>query len=380
MLSSDAEAGTSRSASRSHATTARGTVKIRNVAEGVVYHLTFDGDLGRLTGYQLKQHIESIAGIPPARQTLSVNGHLMANETVASSLGLRDGSVVVLETISAAPQQPVLQQQPAVRSATPAAHPAPVAEQHHHQANAPEAPLSHDETAELRQLEEEIMEIKRREAMLARRQRELQEESTRRSRRDVAVVHHYHGAAPTDAEVDTRSRSRPSVVPPQRPPVRGAPAPAPASVPLHRTGPSTATPHAAYYHDEGESDDHDIEVRVEEEASLSGAWLPSRSVDVDEMRLQQQDYVWKMEQVRFETERMTREREMRRQQQELEYQAALLDRERVELERRTMLERVEFEELQGQERVDLDIEAKYTPALLAYRGRADTSVDSGLLP
>jgi hypothetical protein len=87
-----------------------------------------------------------------------------------------------------------------------------------------------------------------------------------------------------------------------------------------------------------------------------------------------------MEQVRFETERMTREREMRRQQQELEYQAALLDRERVELERRTMLERVEFEELQGQERVDLDIEAKYTPALLAYRGRGDTSVDSGLLP
>merc|ERR1712000_627701 len=63
------------------------------------------------------------------------------------------------------------------------------------------------------------------------------------------------------------------------------------------------------------------------------------AADVEEQRLQQQEYIWKLEQVRFETERLNREREMKRQLMELEYEASLLDRDRVELERHTAMEK-----------------------------------------
>ena len=105
-----------------------------------------------------------------------------------------------------------------------------------------------------------------------------------------------------------------------------------------------------------------VEVDVVEEGVVP-PWMPRTSLDMDELAMVQADYAWKMEQVRFETERMAREREMRRQRQELEYQAALFDRQRLELERKTEIERLKFEHLQRQEQVALDVQAAATPAL-----------------
>jgi hypothetical protein len=85
------------------------------------------------------------------------------------------------------------------------------------------------------------------------------------------------------------------------------------------------------------------------------------AADVEELRLQQQDYVWRLEQVRFETERMNREREMRRQLEDLEYEASLLDRDRVEMERATALERGRLERMQLHNKVELEIQGRFMP-------------------
>ncbi|RNF01242.1 hypothetical protein TraAM80_07143 [Trypanosoma rangeli] len=101
-------------------------------------------------------------------------------------------------------------------------------------------------------------------------------------------------------------------------------------------------------------------IDIEEDAidSLSVAMKPLHTADLEYMRLEQREYVWMMEQMRFETERMNRERELLRQRQELEHEAEVLEREQCILGRRTLQERRKLAELQQWVREELEMEAR----------------------
>eukprot|EP00388_Colpodella_angusta_P025954 GDKK01004106.1.p1 GENE.GDKK01004106.1~~GDKK01004106.1.p1 ORF type:complete len:205 (-),score=21.48 GDKK01004106.1:115-729(-) len=111
------------------------------------------------------------------------------------------------------------------------------------------------------------------------------------------------------------------------------------------------------YGPSGAYDDIEVEVEVEEETAIE-PWAAATSVETEEARLLAQDYTWKMEQVRFETERMHREREMTRQRQELEYQSELLERERLELERKTRAEKLKLAMMHNAMQEDMSIQAQ----------------------
>lgn len=305
----------------------RATIKIRNVRESVVYHLLFDGDIGKLTGAQLKTHINAICGVPTEQQLLTYNGLPLHNTSSGYSVDLKPGGMLLMDYVdragsATAPPAAVpteysqaggstpnrsrygaqSQRSPGARSAM-SAPPYNPNDDVSMQSNAPQQDLN--------QLEQEIERIRRQEEDILRRQDEL--------RRGRSAISYGSGAAGGH-----NTSSYPS------------------------------------YAVTGLNDEVDVDVEVMEEDDRV-AWHPTSSVDVEETRTLQQDYVWKMEQVRFETERMNRQREMRRQQQELEYAAELLDRDRVELERRTYVERVKFESTQRQMSEDMSIQARFVP-------------------
>ena len=285
----------------------RVTLRVRNIREAVVYHLMFDGDVGRLTGSQLKAHIQSICGIPQEQQILTFNGLNVTNETTGYDLGFHNGAMLLLDTVarsglarqSVAPKD----EQEAVRGSSndnSIVH-------HHHPSSARE--LSHAASAvrpiPRSRFEEQLESVRREEAQ-----------------RPPPVVH--------NSQRDARSFSR--------------------SVPAAHTAP---VPYPA----PGVYDELDLDVEVVEETG-GPLWQPTNSVDVEESRLLQQDYVWKMEQVRFETERMNREREMIRQRQDLDYQSELLERERIDLERKTHAERLKLSILQSTLHDEMNINAR----------------------
>ena len=271
--------------------------------ESVVYHLLFDGDIGRLTGLQLKQHLEGICNYPVEQQILTLNGQVVANDTIGYNVNLKDGSMLLLDNVA--------------RSATATApgSASRVANESQRRSAPQQQPTTpggsstlfnqqqRQQQQTITRLESEIDAIRRKEDAIMRRQDELR-----------------RGGNATFTGLNN-DRTYPSFAP-------------------------------AGLQDEVE---FDVDI-VEEPTKL--AWQPANSTDVEEARLLQQDYVWKMEQVRFETERMNREREIARQRQELEYQSELLDRDRIDLERRTQLERQRFEGLQKQIREELAVQSR----------------------
>jgi hypothetical protein len=74
----------------------RTSLRVRNVAEGVVYHLVFEGDVQRLSGRQLRHHLAQICRIPPAEQELLVRGAVFAADVLGSAVGLQQDDTVEL--------------------------------------------------------------------------------------------------------------------------------------------------------------------------------------------------------------------------------------------------------------------------------------------
>ncbi|KAG5501088.1 hypothetical protein GH5_04682 [Leishmania sp. Ghana 2012 LV757] len=72
----------------------RTSLRVRNVAAGVIYHLVFEGDLHRLSGKQLRHHLTRISHVPPAEQQLFVRGQSFTENTTGAAVGLREGDVV----------------------------------------------------------------------------------------------------------------------------------------------------------------------------------------------------------------------------------------------------------------------------------------------
>jgi hypothetical protein len=309
----------------------RSTIRVRNIRESVVYHLMFDGDIGRLTGALLKQHIQSICGIPTDQQILTFNNFNVTNETTGFDLGLHDGCTLLLDTIArttrrnsgAAEDQygtvrgsstePSMQQQQQQSSAGAAASAGPI--------NRP-AVLPPSKS---------------------RFEREM--ESLRRDDRSASVPQRNAAAAAaaTGSGYGYTNGAGSHVA--------GLNASSSIFLPTTTNHGLTGYPASGLY------DDVDVDVEITEESGVP-LWQPTNSIDVEENRLLQQDYIWKMEQVRFETERMNREREMLRQKQELDYQAELLERERIELERKTHGEKLKYASLQTTLHDEMAIEAK----------------------
>jgi hypothetical protein len=279
----------------------------------------FDGDVGRLTGAQLKAHIQSICGIPQDQQILTFNGLNVTNGSTGHELGFHSGAMLLLDTVArgglattagfpASTSRTTAVDGVRGSSSSDAGQPnssfvrAP-----------PPAPLSVQRAASSRggasRFEEQLEAVRREESLAA----------------PPAAVHHH--------TVSQRGLSR-----------SAAPGAAASVVPVPYPAP-------------GVYDDLDLDVEVVEEAG-GALWQPTNSVDVEEARLIQQDYIWKMEQVRFETERMNREREMMRQRQELDYQSELLERERIELERKTHSERLKLSILQSTLHDEMNINAR----------------------
>jgi hypothetical protein len=282
----------------------RVTLRVRNIREAVVYHLMFDGDVGRLTGAQLKAHIQSICGIPQDQQILTFNGLNVTNATTGYDLGFHSGAMLLLDTVArggASRQSAAKDDLDGVRGSSNDTSlmrtQQPVAA-----ASVPRA------AARGSRFEEQLEAVRREEAL-----------------RPAVAPQHMHSAVSQSRGL-SRSVPAASVAP--------VPYPAP-----------------------GVYDDLDLDVEVVEETG-GPLWQPTNSVDVEEARLLQQDYIWKMEQVRFETERMNREREMMRQRQELDYQSELLERERIELERKTHGERLKLSILQSTLHDEMNINAR----------------------
>lgn len=321
----------------------RATLRIRNIRENVVYHLLFDGDVGKLTGLQLKTHVTAICNIPAEQQLLTFNGQSVSNTTTGYSLGLKDGSVLMLDFVQRAPSLS--------EAAGPSVHPpislddtslmaggsATHARSGSLHARAPSAPVP------IAAAQQSHMNITPSSA------------ATSPSRRVVQISHLPPPPSSSlnrlEAEIDAIRRQEAEILTRQDELRRGR-----QMLQYGLGGDQRSTTYPAYAA-AGVYDEVDVDVEIEEEAAKIG-WEPVRSADVEETRLVQQDYVWRMEQVRFETERMDREREMRRQVQELEYQAELLDRDRIELERRTRFEKCKFDVLQRQLAEEMAIEAR----------------------
>lgn len=284
----------------------RVTLRVRNIREAVVYHLMFDGDVGRLTGAQLKAHIQSICGIPQEQQILTFNGLNVTNATTGYDLGFHNGAMLLLDTIARgglARGSVARDELEAVRGSSSDAS-------MQRQQPLPPSTVSIPRAAVRgNRFEEQLESVRREEAMRP------------------SLARTTDPASSVGGGQRGFSRSVPANV---------APVPYPAP---------------------GVYDDLDLDVEVVEEQG-GALWQPTNSVDVEEARLLQQDYIWKMEQVRFETERMNREREMMRQRQELDYQSELLERERIDLERKTHGERLKLSILQSTLHDEMNINAR----------------------
>jgi hypothetical protein len=301
----------------------RSTIRVRNIRESVVYHLMFDGDIGRLTGALLKQHIQSICGIPVDQQILTFNNFNITNETTGFDLGLHDGCTLLLDTVARTSRRSVAgaeDQFGAVRGSSTD----PMGASTSSAANAATAPIARPSVLP---------------PSKSRFEREM--ESLRRDEQQHPSVHRGVAAASPYAAPHQQHQSY----------ATGLNASSSIFLPTANNHGLTGYPASGLY------DDVDVDVEITEESGVP-LWQPTNSIDVEENRLLQQDYVWKMEQVRFETERMNREREMLRQKQELDYQAELLERERIELERKTHSERLKYASLQSTLHDEMAIEAK----------------------
>lgn len=262
----------------------RSVLRVRNIRESAVYHLTFDGDIGRLTGYQLRAHIKSICGASIEQQILTFNGQPISNDCTGYEVGLRPGAMLILDFVNRASV-----------SAANASTSRPRADQ------------------------------------------------LVRGSSEVAPSYQPNRFA---GEVNTTRHTALESVP------RGA---GDGSSRHGHTVTPYAAPVSAYTH--SAADEIDIDVEIEEEPAVE-PWAPTSSVETEESRLLQQDYAWKMEQVRFETERMHREREMMRQRQELEYQSELLERERLEFERKTRAEKLKLSMMHNAMQEEMSIQAQ----------------------
>lgn len=74
----------------------RMSLRVRNMAEGVVYHLVFEGDVRRLSGRQLRHHLAHICHIPPAEQQLFVRGERFTADMLGAAVGLQQEDIVDL--------------------------------------------------------------------------------------------------------------------------------------------------------------------------------------------------------------------------------------------------------------------------------------------
>ncbi|CUE74232.1 ubiquitin-like protein, putative [Bodo saltans] len=241
----------------------RSTIRVRNIRESVVYHLMFDGDIGRLTGALLKQHIQSICGIPTDQQILTFNNFNVTNETTGFDLGLHDGCTLLLDTIarttrrnSAAAEdafgtvrgsstEPSSTQQPA--SSGPVGRPAVL-------------PPSKS------RFEREMESLRRDDPRSA---------SVQRNAAAAGGGYGYTNNGGASQHVAGLNASSSIFLP-------------------------TTTNHGlAGYPASGLYDDVDVDVEITEESGVP-LWQPTNSIDVEENRLLQQDYIWKMEQVRLD--------------------------------------------------------------------------------
>ena len=362
--------------SSSSATANRTTIKVRNVRESIVYHLIFDGDIGRLTGQQLRAHVETVSGIPAGQQLMSFNGQPFGPNAVGFTVGLQDGCTVLLDVMQRAEeaaQRVASTNADLSRQSTGgavAAAPAGTGQAVHfpsppRRASPPQPSISYSSVPtgsvpqaaaspsrmnnnvsvhRISRLDAEIDDIRKQEADMRRAQTDYR----------VATTGRYfpgEGHSLVQSPAVSRALSRSS-----------------AGHGLTHGGQHAAyqQERSAYAHEVGSLRHEEADVDVEVTIEPSREWLPVNSQDVEVSRQQHQDYVWKMEQVRFETERMSREREMRRQQQELEYHASVLDRERAELERRTQLERLKFDALRRVTQEQLAIQSRMTPSSAQY--------------
>nr|CAJ2475922.1 unnamed protein product [Leishmania braziliensis] len=78
----------------------RTSLRVRNIAVGVIYHLVFEGDVQRLSGKQLRHHLARISHIPPEEQQLFVHGQLFAPNTIGAAVGLHAEDVLDLVQIA----------------------------------------------------------------------------------------------------------------------------------------------------------------------------------------------------------------------------------------------------------------------------------------
>lgn len=74
----------------------RATVRVVNAVEGVVYHLVFDGNIRRVSGRQLRRHIQRVSHIPAEAQVLLVGDAVLPNDsTTCGKMGLDPQNAVV---------------------------------------------------------------------------------------------------------------------------------------------------------------------------------------------------------------------------------------------------------------------------------------------
>ncbi|RNF27085.1 uncharacterized protein Tco025E_00743 [Trypanosoma conorhini] len=305
----------------------RSTLRVRNPASGVVYHLIFEGNLRRLTGAQLRLHLEGICLVPAERQRLTFNGVPVDNESTGASLGLHDRALLELHTAPRGGPGDVL-----LRGAQ-YAHPA---EEHLNHSERSEQPhgLSTPTTTTASQ----------RTPTPRAMQRDVEDASA-----EVRHPRWRYAYGKDDCGGPRLARNVCAAAP-----LLGAP---PAQ---------TLEP---------------VDAVIEEDAieGLSAAMMPLHDADIEDARLEQMEYVWMMEQMRFETERMNRERDLLRQRQELEYEAEILEREQCIVGRRTLQERRKLAELQQWVREEMAVEARLLnirDSGLSYGNRDDDHDES----
>ncbi|ESL10620.1 hypothetical protein TRSC58_01644 [Trypanosoma rangeli SC58] len=289
------------------------TLRIRNPDSGVVYHLVFEGNLRKLTGAQLRLHLEGICLIPAEQQRLTFNGIPVENTSTGASLGLHDRALLELHIAGAARQVPPLQSggRSDVRRGERYAH---SAEEHLNHSERSEQPRGPNKSA--------TTVLQRTPTPSAMRSKiEYVNDNVRHPQQSYAYGgNDYRGTRPAKGVHSAALFER--VLPA-----------------------NTLEP---------------MDIDVEEDAidSLSIAMKPLHGADLEDIRLEQREYVWMMEQMRFETERMNRERELLRQRQELEHEAEVLEREQCILGRHTLQERRKLAELRQWVSEELEMEAR----------------------
>lgn len=334
------------------------TIKVRNVQSSLMYHLMFEGDIGALTGAQLRQHVEGVSGVPADRQILSIQGRSIGSMTTGHDVDLKNGSTVMLEVVGNAPNssyQQQQQQQLQQQAQSPSSPPRPAA---NHSAPRPYYDQQYQQQPSSNQYYPPLQQ---------------QQQQIRNVSPDSSAIYGRPAMPASRVPLGTNSSRHPADDMPPLPPQPYATVGRNSS--YQRTA---AVPRRGGY---GDPDDVDVIVDIVEESDAPAA-VPEvgpgfvggdqvaisqfrrTAADVEEMRLQQQEYTWKLEQVRFETERLNREREMKRQLMELEYEATLLDRDRIDLERHTAMEKQKLSQVGAQNRLELDILQKFYPSHL----------------